>query len=141
MERMSVGAIRFDKKFWPESGTMVPAAAVEGADLNDLWQDHEAQAATFVAEALISDPPKFIVQLQDGSAKIEAFLWEVGGDNLVVDAALGPLIESAIRDYEFIRSESQAADIKRRLASLEHLEVCIGRAKEFGQRQLAEFEG
>lgn len=131
--------VNFDKRYWPECGATIGQRPSEPYDLRDLWQDHEEQAAVFVAEALVYDPPRISFQLSS-EANIKVFLWSVGGDCLTVEEPLAELIDASYRVYDHIRSDEQAEDVKERLTQLELVAAAIARARGFLEGQLKQYE-
>jgi hypothetical protein len=134
--QMAAAKVNFDKSYWPENGTVVPFIP---ADLNDLWDTAEGQAATFVAEALISDPPRSNVDLYGDGARIETFLWSIGGDTLTVEESLDELLAEANDFYDIIRSDEQAEDVESVIANLARLEETIKALKGKAEKMLEEF--
>ena len=127
----------FDKSRWPDGGTVVSAMP---QDLNDLWNHHESQAATFVAEAILSDPPVMALNLSEQPhALLICFLWTVGDDGLRIEEPLAGLIEEAATMYEEIRSQAQADDVRAQLVGLQDIERAVARTKASIERQLQEW--
>lgn len=129
-------AVNFDKSYWPDCGTVVPSIP---EDLNELWEYRADQAAVFVAEAIIQDEPSSHVMLEGGTAKVETFLWSVGGDTLTVEEDLSDLIRASARVYEVIVSPAQEQDVVERLSSLDAVEKSLAEARSFLSGQLTAY--
>jgi hypothetical protein len=133
--------VNFDKSFWPESGTTVPAMPT---DLDDLWGgDLEDQASTFVAHALISNPPRMCLSLnaRPEHAEILVYLWDIGGDCLVIHEPLPELIiESAHFYYDKITSNAQAEDVQSHIKALQEVMRAASEASAHLEKLLADFK-
>ncbi len=122
---MQMTEIVFDKKHWPKGGTTVDAL-LRLRDLTDLWTDYEDQASTFIAEALIDDPPHAHIDLLGG--EIETFLWTVGGDCVCLREPLGPMIEDAISELDHL---DNAAEVQKELLECwRRFQAAVNKAKE-----------
>jgi len=119
-------SLRLDRDCWPKSGTLVESLP---KDLNDLWAGFEDQAAVFVAEALISDPPHSCIDLRGDAPRAETFLWTVGGDCVTLEENLIELIEYSARDYDKILSDAQRADVTEQIEGLDKIEGAVKAAR------------
>jgi hypothetical protein len=132
-----VTTMRFDRSYWPKEGELVPTKP-EFYDLESLWDECEPQASIFVAEALIADQPTFHVEWEGGKPRIECFLWTVGEDCLTVECDLTD--EIMVKDYDHVRSDGQADDVRERLLALNVLQAAIETTRAAYTEMLAEYE-
>jgi hypothetical protein len=105
-----------------------------------MWDIADDQAAVFVAEALISDPPDMTLHNRDAEVKVVVFVWSVGGDTITLERPLAPLIVEFGNDYDSVRSTAQADDVAEQIAALDEVEKAIKTAKSHMQDMLKKWE-
>lgn len=132
---MSDEQMQFDRDQWPKEGTQISHLP---ADLKDLWDTFPEQAAVFIAEALVNNPPRIGVDLE--TCSIEIFLWEVGGDVIVLRTDLPTEIEFAAELYDTVTSEEQADEARRQIASLDRIAISTEAAKQSILQQIKTFD-
>jgi hypothetical protein len=87
-----VNRVCFDRKFWPKQQS---AAKIE-IKFEDLWENYSDEMSVEVAKALIDDPPRFHVILEEQGAQMRCSLWNVGGDTLIIHRDLIKFIDGIV---------------------------------------------